>query len=245
MPKIERALISVTDKNGVVDFARELNALGIELISTGGTAKALREGGLAVRDVSEVTGFPEMLDGRVKTMHPKITGGILAMRGKPEHMAALAAHEIAPIDMVVVNLYAFEKVAANPDADIAELIENIDIGGPTMIRSAAKNYRDVAIVVSPSDYPGIAAELRASGGSLAPATRLVAWHGRPSAPRPITTAPSAHAWRASTTRARCRPHSICAPTDCSPFATAKIRINRRRFLRYAGRGCRRRRATTG
>src|SRR5579872_7071295 len=107
MPKIERALISVTDKTGIVDFARELSALGVDLISTGGTAKALREGGLTVRDVSEVTGFPEMLDGRVKTMHPKITGGILAMRAKPGHMAALAAHEIAPIDMVVVNLYAF------------------------------------------------------------------------------------------------------------------------------------------
>ena len=170
MPKIERALISVTDKTGIVDFARELCALGVELISTGGTAKALRDGGLTVRDVSEVTGFPEMLDGRVKTMHPKITGGILAMRSKPGHMEALAAHEIAPIDMVVVNLYAFEKVAANPDADIAELIENIDIGGPTMIRSAAKNYRDVAIVVAPSDYPGIAAELRASGGYLTPET---------------------------------------------------------------------------
>jgi len=166
MPKIERALISVTDKSGIVDFARELSELGVELISTGGTAKALRERGLPVRDVSEVTGFPEMLDGRVKTMHPKITGAILAVRGKAEHMASLAAHEIRPIDMVIVNLYEFEKVAANPNADIAELIENIDIGGPTMIRSAAKNYRDVAIVVSPSDYPAIAAELRAGGGSL-------------------------------------------------------------------------------
>jgi phosphoribosylaminoimidazolecarboxamide formyltransferase/IMP cyclohydrolase len=166
MPKIERALFSVTDKTGILDFARELSALGIELISTGGTAKALREGGLPVRDVSEVTGFPEMLDGRVKTMHPKITGGILAMRGKPAHMAALAEHNISTIDMVVVNLYAFEKVAANPDAETPELIENIDIGGPTMIRSAAKNYQDVAIVTSPSDYPALAAELRSNGGSL-------------------------------------------------------------------------------
>src|SRR4249919_2199747 len=124
MPKIHRALISVTDKTGIIDFARNLTALGIELISTGGTAKALREAGLSVRDVSEVTGFPEMLDGRVKTMHPKITGAILAMRGKPAHMAALAEHGIAPIDMVVVNLYEFEKAAANPDAGIAELIEN-------------------------------------------------------------------------------------------------------------------------
>jgi phosphoribosylaminoimidazolecarboxamide formyltransferase/IMP cyclohydrolase len=170
MPKIERALISVTDKTGILDFARELSSLGIELISTGGTAKALREGGLAVRDVSEVTGFPEMLDGRVKTMHPKITGGILAMRGKPAHMTALAAHGIGTIDLVVVNLYAFEKVAANPDADIAELVENIDIGGPTMIRSAAKNYQDVAIVVSPADYSALAEELQSSGGSLSPQT---------------------------------------------------------------------------
>jgi phosphoribosylaminoimidazolecarboxamide formyltransferase/IMP cyclohydrolase len=170
MPKIQRALLSVTDKTGIVDFARELSGLGVELISTGGTAKALREGGLVVRDVSEVTGFPEMLDGRVKTMHPKITGGILAVREKPEHMAALTTHGIPTIDMVVVNLYAFEKVAANPDADIAELIENIDIGGPTMIRSAAKNYRDVAIVVSPSDYQAIAGELRVGGGSLSPET---------------------------------------------------------------------------
>jgi phosphoribosylaminoimidazolecarboxamide formyltransferase/IMP cyclohydrolase len=170
MAKIERALISVTDKTGIGDFARELAGLGIELISTGGTAKALREFGLSVRDVSEVTGFPEMLDGRVKTMHPKITGAILAVRDKADHMAALAAHAIRPIDMVIVNLYEFEKVAANPNADITELIENIDIGGPTMIRSAAKNYRDVAIVVSPSDYASLAQELRAGGGSLAPET---------------------------------------------------------------------------
>ena len=170
MPKIERALISVTDKTGIGDFARELAGLGIELISTGGTAKALRESGLTVRDVSQVTGFPEMLDGRVKTMHPKITGAILAVRDKPDHMAALATHAIQPINMVIVNLYEFEKVAANPNADIAELIENIDIGGPTMIRSAAKNYRDVAIVVSPSDYAELAQELRAGGGSLAAET---------------------------------------------------------------------------
>src|SRR5258708_3326497 len=168
MPKIERALISVTNKTGIIDFARELTGLGIELISTGGTAKALREGGLTVRDVSGGTGFPEMLDGRVKTMHPKITGAILAMRGKPEHMAALAAHQIRTIDMVVVNLYEFEKVAANPNADIAELIENIDIGGPTMIRSAAKNYRDVAIGVSPSAYTPIVPGVLPGAGGRSP-----------------------------------------------------------------------------
>jgi len=170
MPQIARALISVTDKTGITDFARDLTTLGIELISTGGTAKTLREAGLPVREVSEVTGFPEMLDGRVKTMHPAITGAILAMRAKPAHMAALAEHHIATIDMVIVNLYAFEKVAANPNAPTAELIENIDIGGPTMIRSAAKNYQDVAIVVSPSDYADLARELKSTGGSLSAQT---------------------------------------------------------------------------
>ena len=171
MAKIERALISVTDKTGIAEFARELHSLGADLISTGGTARLLREAGVPVTDVSEVTGFPEMLDGRVKTMHPKVTGGILAMRGKPAHMQALAAHGIRPIDMVVVNLYAFEEVAARAGASLAELIENIDIGGPTMIRSAAKNYQDVAVVVSPADYPAIIEELRSRGGELSPETK--------------------------------------------------------------------------
>src|SRR5580700_6561389 len=160
MAKIKYVLISVTDKTGVAEFARALHALGADLISTGGTARLLRESGIPVRDVSEVTGFPEMLDGRVKTMHPAVTGGILAMRGKPEHMQALAAHSIQPIDMVVVNLYAFEEVAAKADASMADLIENIDIGGPTMISSAAKNYHDVAVVVSPGDYAGIVYEMK-------------------------------------------------------------------------------------
>ncbi len=158
-----RVLISVTDKTGVADFARGLAALGAELISTGGTAKLLREAQIPVRDVSEVTSFPEMLDGRVKTMHPKITGAILAIRGNAEHMAALAEHGIEPIDMVVVNLYQFEKIAARKDAKLEELIENIDIGGPTMIRSAAKNWQDVAIVTAASDYAPLLEELRASG----------------------------------------------------------------------------------
>src|SRR5947199_7306046 len=171
MPKIERALISVTDKTGIADFARELSGLGIELISTGGTAKTLRENGLAVRDVAEVTGFPEMLDGRVKTMHPKVTGGILAMRAKPAHMQALSQHGIQPIDMVVVNLYQFEKVAAQADAKLEDLIENIDIGGPTMIRSAAKNYQDVAVVTSAGDYAAILEEMRRSGGALSLETK--------------------------------------------------------------------------
>jgi len=167
---LRRVLISVTDKTGIIDFARALNELGAEIISTGGTARMIRENGVPVRDVSDVTGFPEMLDGRVKTMHPKIAGGILAIRGRKDHMAAIAEHSIAPIDMVVVNLYRFEEVAAKAGAALEELIENIDIGGPTMIRAAAKNYQDVGVVVSPSDYDGIVAELRASG-ELSQATK--------------------------------------------------------------------------
>jgi len=166
MPRIQRALLSVTDKTGLIDFARGLAALGCELISTGGTARALREAGLAVKDVSEVTGFPEILDGRVKTIHPVIAAGVLARRDVAGHRAALEQHGIAPIDMVVVNLYAFEKVAAKPGASVEELIENIDIGGPTMIRAAAKNYQDVAVVTSPADYPALLEEMRSSGGAL-------------------------------------------------------------------------------
>ena len=165
-----RVLLSVTDKTGVADFARGLHARGAELISTGGTAKLLREAGIPVKDVSEVTGFPEMLDGRVKTMHPKITGGILAIRSNAGHVASLKEHAIEPIDMVVVNLYQFEKVAAKAGAPLEEIIENIDIGGPTMIRSAAKNWQDVAVVTSASDYPLILEEL-AANGSLSKETK--------------------------------------------------------------------------
>jgi phosphoribosylaminoimidazolecarboxamide formyltransferase / IMP cyclohydrolase len=171
MSKIERALLSVTDKTGVVEFARELAQIGVELISTGGTAKTLREAGIAVKDISELTGFPEMLDGRVKTLHPKVHGGILHRRENPAHRSAIADHGIKPIDMVVVNLYAFEKTAAKPGVSFDELIENIDIGGPSMIRSAAKNFQDVAIVTSPSDYAAIAEELAWSGGQLSPETK--------------------------------------------------------------------------
>ena len=173
MPQIRRALISVTDKTGLAEFARALSQLSIDIISTGGTARLLRDAGVPVRDVSEVTGFPEMLNGRVKTMHPLITGAILAIRDNPAHQAALQEHNITPIDLVVVNLYEFEKVAAKADAPLHELIENIDIGGPTMIRSAAKNYQDVAIVTSPSDYSAISAELSANHGQLSPETH---WH---------------------------------------------------------------------
>ncbi len=151
--KIQRAILSVTDKTGVAEFARQLAQLNVELYSTGGTAKLLRESGVAVRDISELTGFPEMLDGRVKTLHPKVHGGILHVRENPAHRAAVAEHGIQPIDMVVVNLYAFEKTAAKPGVGFDELIENIDIGGPSMIRSAAKNFRDVAVVTSPQTTP--------------------------------------------------------------------------------------------
>ena len=171
MPKIQRAILSVTDKTGLVEFARRLEGLGVELISTGGTARLLRDSAVTVKDISELTGFPEMLDGRVKTLHPKVHGGILHMRGKPEHQAAVAEHGIAPIDMVVVNLYAFEKTAAKPGVPFEELIEHIDIGGPSMIRSAAKNFHDVAVVTSPADYAAIAEEMTRSGGQLSLETR--------------------------------------------------------------------------
>ena len=169
--RIQRAILSVTDKTGLVDFARKLSTLGVELISTGGTAKLLRDSGITVKDISDLTGFPEMLDGRVKTLHPKVHGGILHRREDPKHVAAVAEHGIAPIDMVVVNLYAFEKTAAKPGVAFDELIENIDIGGPSMIRSAAKNFHDVAIVTSPSDYTTIADELSRSGGTLSHETK--------------------------------------------------------------------------
>ncbi|HXZ78571.1 MAG TPA: bifunctional phosphoribosylaminoimidazolecarboxamide formyltransferase/IMP cyclohydrolase [Terriglobales bacterium] len=166
MAKVQRALLSVTDKTGIVDFARQLSGMGVELISTGGTAKLLRDSGITVKDISQVTGFPEMLDGRVKTLHPKVHGGILHMRANPEHRATVAEHDIPPIDMVVVNLYAFEKTAAKAGARLDEIIENIDIGGPSMIRSAAKNFQDVAVVTSPKDYAALIEELKARGGDL-------------------------------------------------------------------------------
>ena len=169
--QIQRAILSVTDKTGLVEFARKLSNLGIELISTGGTAQLLRDSRIAVKDISDFTGFPEMLDGRVKTLHPKVHGGILHRRENSAHQAAIAEHGIQPIDMVVVNLYAFEKTAARPGVAFDELIENIDIGGPSMIRSAAKNFRDVAVVTSPSDYPAIAEELARTAGELSLETK--------------------------------------------------------------------------
>ena len=171
MSKIQRAILSVTDKTGLVDFARKLSGMSVELISTGGTAKLLRDSHIRVKDISELTGFPEMLDGRVKTLHPKVHGGILHRRENASHRTAVAEHGIEPIDMVVVNLYAFEKTAAKPTVHFEELIENIDIGGPSMIRSAAKNFQDVAVVTSPTDYDAVAEELSKSGGELSSATK--------------------------------------------------------------------------
>ena len=171
LKKVRRALLSVTDKTGLVDFARALASHHIELVSTGGTSKALRDAGLEVRDISDLTGFPEMLDGRVKTLHPKVHGGILHIRNNAEHVAAITEHEIEPIDMVVVNLYAFEKTAQKPGVQFAEVIENIDIGGPSMVRSAAKNFADVAIVTNVADYTALSEELAGNDGALSYATR--------------------------------------------------------------------------
>jgi phosphoribosylaminoimidazolecarboxamide formyltransferase/IMP cyclohydrolase len=168
---IRRALLSVTDKTGLVDLAKVLAGFGVELISTGGTARSLRDAGLTVKDISELTGFPEMLDGRVKTLHPRVHGGLLYIRGNTEHEAAVAAHGIQPIDMVVVNLYAFEKTASQPGVAFGHLIENIDIGGPSMVRSAAKNFEDVAIVTRLSDYPALIKELKTNNGALTRETR--------------------------------------------------------------------------
>jgi phosphoribosylaminoimidazolecarboxamide formyltransferase/IMP cyclohydrolase len=169
--RIRRALISVSDKAGIVDFARELARFEVEIISTGGTAKALRDAGLNVRDISEITGFPEMMDGRVKTLHPRVHGGLLALRDNEEHVAAMKQHEIQPIDLVVVNLYPFAETIAREGVTREEAIEQIDIGGPAMIRSAAKNARDVAVVVSSDEYSNIVNELNENDGALSIKTR--------------------------------------------------------------------------
>ena len=157
------ALISVSDKTGIVEFAQALHALGIKLLSTGGTAKLLADQGLPVTEVAELTGFPEMLDGRVKTLHPTVHGGLLARRDVPEHMAALKAHQIDTIDLLVVNLYPFEATVAKPGCTLEDAIENIDIGGPAMVRSAAKNWKDVGVLTDASQYAGVLAELQADG----------------------------------------------------------------------------------
>ena len=165
MNKITRALISLTDKSGIEGFARDLADLGVELLSTGGTAKKIREAGIPVKDVSEFTGFPEMLDGRVKTLHPKVHGGILNQRGNTEHQRQCVEHGLKPIDLIAVNLYAFEKTVADPKCTLADAIENIDIGGPTMLRAAAKNFHDVTVIVDPADYPQVIKEIKEQGNT--------------------------------------------------------------------------------
>lgn len=165
MNRIERALISLTDKSGIEGFARELAALGVEILSTGGTAKKIREAGIPVVDVSEFTGFPEMLDGRVKTLHPKVHGGILNQRASEEHRRQCAEHGLKNIDLIAVNLYAFEKTVADPSCSLADAIENIDIGGPTMLRSSAKNFHDVTVIVDPADYPQVLREIKETGNT--------------------------------------------------------------------------------
>ncbi len=174
MAKIQRALLSVSDKAGLIDFARTLIAAGVELISTGGTAKAIREAGLPVKDISEHTGFPEMMDGRVKTLHPRIHGGLLYIRGNPTHEAAARAHDIPAIDLVVVNLYPFEATVAKPDVALHEAIENIDIGGPSMLRSAAKNHESVTVIIDPMDYQLVAQQIQSTGDTTIDLRRKLA-----------------------------------------------------------------------
>ena len=164
-----RALLSTSDRSGLPEFAAALAELGIELVSTGGTGRALREAGLEVTEVSEVTGFPEMMDGRVKSLHPKIHGGLLGLRDNADHMATLQSHGIEPFELVCVNLYPFEQAISRPGCTLAEAIENIDIGGPAMLRSAAKNHASIYVVSSPDQYPETIARLRAGGGRIDPA----------------------------------------------------------------------------
>lgn len=172
MAKIKRAIISVTDKSGVVDFAKALSNFGVQILSTGGTARALRDGGVQVTDISDYTGFPEMMDGRVKTLHPKVHGGLLGLRDNPEHVKMMDKYGILPIDMVVVNLYQFEKTVAGEGVTLAEAIENIDIGGPSMLRSSAKNFRYVTVITDPGDYDMVLKEMAQTGGETTFKTRL-------------------------------------------------------------------------
>ena len=174
MAKITRALISVSDKEGLVPFAQVLAEAGVEILSTGGTARAMREAGLEVIDVSDYTGFPEMMDGRVKTLHPKVHGGLLYLRGNAEHEAARAHYGIKPIDLVVVNLYPFEETVAKPDVTLEDAIENIDIGGPSMLRSAAKNHESVTVITDPADYMAVAEQIATEGGTTLELRRVLA-----------------------------------------------------------------------
>ena len=188
--RIRRALVSVSDKTGLVEFARELHAMGTEIVSTGGTAAALAKAGIPVVPIEDVTGFPEMMDGRVKTLHPKVHGGLLGVRGNPAHMAAMEAHGIRPIDLVCVNLYPFEATVAKPGIAEDDAIENIDIGGPSMLRSAAKNFESVTVVTEAAQYARVVAEMRANGG----ATTLALRREFAQADRKSTRLNSSHEW---------------------------------------------------
>lgn len=172
MGKIERAIISVTDKSGIAGFANSLSGFGVQILSTGGTARALREGGISVTDISDYTGFPEMMDGRVKTLHPKVHGGLLGLRDNPEHVEMMKTHGIKTIDMVVVNLYQFEKTVAKEGVTLEEAIENIDIGGPSMLRSSAKNFKHVTVIIDPVDYEVVLREMKKTGGETTLKTRF-------------------------------------------------------------------------
>ena len=227
--QIRRALLSVTDKTGLVDFARVLAGFGVELVSTGGTARTLREAGLGVQDISELTGFPEMLDGRVKTLHPKVHGGLLYIRGNHEHEAAVATHGIQPIDMVVVNLYAFEKTASQPGVAFGHLIENIDIGGPSMVRSAAKNFEDVAIVTRVTDYSALIDELKSNRGALSRDTR---WRLAKQAFALTSAYDSAIANTLDRIAEAPAPDAEAAPDTESLPATLRINFPRSQSLRY-------------
>ncbi|MBN2419485.1 MAG: IMP cyclohydrolase [Deltaproteobacteria bacterium] len=172
MKKIERAIISVTDKTGIVEFSRKLSDMGVEILSTGGTAKVIREGGVKVKDISEYTGFPEMLDGRVKTLHPRVHGGLLGVRSNPEHVKMMKENGIENIDLIVVNLYQFEKTVAKDGVTLEDAIENIDIGGPAMLRSSAKNFNDVTVIIDPADYDLVLGEMKKNQGNTLLKTRF-------------------------------------------------------------------------
>ena len=227
--QIRRALLSVTDKTGLVDLAKVLASFGVELVSTGGTARSLREAGLGVQDISDLTGFPEMLDGRVKTLHPRVHGGLLYIRGNAEHETAVATHGIQPIDMVVVNLYAFEKTAAQPGVAFGHLIENIDIGGPSMVRSAAKNFEDVAIVTHVGDYAALIEELKSTRGSLSRETR---WRLARKAFATTAAYDSAIANTLDEITEAPAPQSAVAPMEAALPSTLRINFPMAQSLRY-------------
>ncbi len=230
MATIQRALISVSDKTGLVPFAQILARAGVELISTGGTAKTLREAGLAVKDISEHTGFPEMLDGRVKTLHPKVHGGLLFIRGKATHEAAVKEHAIAPIDLVVVNLYPFEQTVARPEVPLHDAIENIDIGGPSMLRSAAKNHESVTVVVDPLDYAEVAKQIADHGNTTLELRRKLAAKvfARTAAYDGAIAAHLQKAFGAVPPASLPASLSVFAPRWRSRCVTAKTHIRRRR-----------------